>query len=135
TEPGSFDHAAEFRQGIRLAAHTKGVDGPGSRVTNKISPGVGFFACIIKIFRKYQLREAPRNEIVPYPPLLLTVQSSKEARSIHVEHKHATRTQATADASQRFLGIMTWHLSKASEDERHGVKHCLILYGADASLR
>src|SRR5207244_2354525 len=134
TEPCRFEHAADFRQGIRLAAHPKDVDGPGSRVANKISPGIGFVACIIKIFRQYQLREAPCNEIVPYPPFLLTVQSGKEPWSIHIEHKHATRTQAPADAPQHFFGIMTGHLSKASEDERHGVKYRLVLHSADVSL-
>jgi hypothetical protein len=29
---------------------------------------------------------------------------------------------------------MAGHLSKASKDERHGVKHCLVLDGADVSL-
>src|SRR5262249_49532851 len=102
--------------------------------TNKISPGVGFLTCIIKIFCEYQLRKASSNEIPPYPPFLRTVQSSKKAWSIHVEHKQATRAQAMTDASQYLCGVLAGHLSKTPEDERHGVKHRLVLHGADVAL-
>jgi hypothetical protein len=42
--------------------------------------------------------------------------------------------QATADASQHFFGVRARHLSEASKDERHGVKHRLVRHGTDIPL-
>src|SRR2546422_217197 len=118
TEASSCKHPTEFGQRIGLTADPKGVDDPCLRITDKVSPGVGLLAWIVKIFRQHQLREASSDEIVSYPPFLRTVQGGEEPRGIHVQQKHATRTQTATEALQHLCGIMAGHLGEAPEDER-----------------